>query len=131
MAGPAGAFHDQSRRPPYGAPRHGGSLQTMNLTVKEQDVNTLFGIHDENLRLIEDAFKVRVTARGPEIFVQGEPSDVTAAEKVLTELQELLERGYPLRKADVQTMVRVLKETPDANLVDFFTDQTLQSSLRK
>ncbi|HVR43868.1 MAG TPA: PhoH family protein [Thermoanaerobaculia bacterium] len=103
----------------------------MNLTVRDRDITTLFGVQDENLRLIEDAFKVRIAARGSEISVQGAPNDVAVAEKVLGELQELIERGYPFRKADLQTMVRVLKETPQANLVEFFTDETLQSSLRK
>ncbi|HSN67770.1 MAG TPA: PhoH family protein [Thermoanaerobaculia bacterium] len=103
----------------------------MNVTVKDQDVTTLFGIHDENLRIIEDAFKVRISARGSEIFVQGDDDKVAAAEKVLLELQELIEKGYPFKKADLQTMVRVLRETPEANLVDFFTDESLQGALRK
>ncbi|HEU5163180.1 MAG TPA: PhoH family protein [Thermoanaerobaculia bacterium] len=103
----------------------------MNVTVKDQDVTTLFGIHDENLRIIEDAFKVRISARGSEIFVQGGDDNVAAAEKVLLELQELIEKGYPFKKEDLQTMVRVLRETPEANLVDFFTDESLQGALRK
>ncbi len=103
----------------------------MTVTVRDQDVTTLFGIHDENLRIIEDAFKVRITARGAEISVQGEDESVAAAEKVLLELQELIERGFPFKKADLQTMVRVLRETPEANLVDFFTDESLAGALRK
>jgi phosphate starvation-inducible PhoH-like protein len=103
----------------------------MNVTVRDQDVTTLFGIHDENLRIIEDAFKVRITARGSEISVQGDEESVASAEKVLLELQELIERGYPFKKADLQTMVRVLRETPEANLVDFFTDESLAGALRK
>ncbi len=103
----------------------------MNLTIRDQDVNTLFGIHDENLRMIEEAFKVRVSARGSEISVQGESAEVASAERILREMQELIERGYPLKKADLQTMIRVVRETPEASLVDFFTDSSLQSSLRK
>ncbi|HEY0787101.1 MAG TPA: PhoH family protein [Thermoanaerobaculia bacterium] len=103
----------------------------MNVTVRDQDVTTLFGVHDENLRIIEDAFKVRITARGSEISVQGDEESVASAEKVLLELQELIERGYPFKKADLQTMVRVLRETPEANLVDFFTDESLAGALRK
>ena len=105
------------------------NVTNMNLTV--QDVTTLFGVHDENLRIIEDAFKVRITARGSEIFVQGDDGNVATAQKVLLELQELIEKGYPFKKADLQTMVRVLSETPEANLVDFFTDESLQGALRK
>ena len=103
----------------------------MPLTVRDQDVTTLFGVHDENLRIIEEAFGVRISARGSEIFVQGEPEAIKSAETVIQELQELIERGFPFKRSDLQTMVKVIKETPEANLVDFFTDETLQSSLRK
>ncbi|MFN2441801.1 MAG: PhoH family protein [Thermoanaerobaculia bacterium] len=103
----------------------------MPLTVRDQDVTTLFGIHDENLRIIEEAFGVRISARGSEIFVQGDADAVKSAETVIQELQELIERGFPFKRSDLLTMVKVIKETPEANLVDFFTDETLQSSLRK
>ena len=103
----------------------------MNVTVKDEDITTLFGVQDENLRIIESAFNVRISARGSEITLQGGDEDVSTAGKVINELQKLLDRGYPIRKSDLQTMVRVLKETPEANLVDFFTDESLQGSLRK
>ena len=46
----------------------------MNVTLSDDGVTTLFGVHDENLRLIEGAFGVRISARGNEIFVRGDES---------------------------------------------------------
>jgi phosphate starvation-inducible protein PhoH and related proteins len=103
----------------------------MALTLNESSVNTLFGIHDENLRIIESAFKVRISARGNELHVQGEESDVAATEKLFRELEELLDRGHALSKADIGTAVRVLREKPEASLVDFFSDEALQATLRR
>ncbi|MEO8216246.1 MAG: PhoH family protein [Acidobacteriota bacterium] len=103
----------------------------MSLTLNDSAVTTLFGIHDENLRLVEQAFHVRISARGSEIFFQGEESNVTLAEKLLKQLNDLVDRGHQLKKSDLITAIRVLREKPDVNLVDFFAGDSLQPALRK
>ena len=103
----------------------------MELTLDEKGIHTLFGNHDENLRIIEDEFNVRVSARGSEVHVAGEPGPVAAVEKLLGEIQQLIGEGYPMKKSDVLTGVRVLRDKPDTNLVDFFTDDAIQPSLRR
>ena len=47
----------------------------MELTLDEQETHTLFGNHDENLRMIEDEFGVKISSRGNEIIVQGAAED--------------------------------------------------------
>jgi len=103
----------------------------MELTLDEQGTHTLFGNHDENLRMIEDAFDVRISARGTEIKVNGDAGSVAPVEKLLAQMQQLIESGYPLRKSDVMTGVRVLREKPDTNLVDFFSDDSLQPAVKR
>jgi phosphate starvation-inducible protein PhoH and related proteins len=103
--------------------------KTIELTLDERQTHTLFGNHDENLRAIEDAFQVKISSRGGEIFVTGENSG--QVENLLGQLQQLIGQGFPMQKSDVATGVRVLREQPDANLVDFFTDESLQASLRR
>jgi phosphate starvation-inducible PhoH-like protein len=104
---------------------------TLNLTLNEEGVTTLFGVHDENLRMIETAFHVRISARGSEVFVQGGAEDIAATEKLLGEMQELLDRGYPLKKSDIFTGVRIARDRPETNLVEFFADDSLQPALRR
>jgi len=104
---------------------------SIELTLDEQQTHTLFGHHDENLRTIEDAFDVKISSRGNEIFVGGDPRDIAATQKLFDELQQLIERGYPMKKSDVQTAVRVARDKPDTNLVDFFTDEAVPSSIRR
>ena len=103
----------------------------MNLTLNEEGVTTLFGVHDENLRMIETAFHVKISARGSEVFVQGSADDVAATEKLLGEMQELLDQGYPLKKSDIFTGVRVARDRPETNLVEFFADDSLLPALRR
>jgi phosphate starvation-inducible PhoH-like protein len=103
----------------------------MELTLDEQGMHTLFGNHDENLRLIEDTFAVRISSRGNQINVQGSANDVEPVERLLGQMQRLIEQGYPLKKSDVSTGVRVLRDKPDIDLIDFFTDDSLQPALKR
>ena len=80
------------RLPPQGAapisdPSHA-------VTLPETGLTALFGIADENLRAIEDAFGVRLQARGSEIsVVGGEAAAQDAARRLLTGLSDLLAGG--------------------------------------
>ena len=103
---------------------------SIELTLNEQQSHTLFGTHDENLRTIEDAFDVKVSSRGNEVFVSGSGGGVAVAQKAVSELQQLVAQGYPLKKSDVQTAVRVVRDKPDTNLVEFFTDDKVGQSVR-
>ena len=104
---------------------------TIELTLDERQAHTLFGNHDENLRTIEDAFDVKISSRGNEIFVSGGESNRAAVQKLLGELQQLITQGYPMQKSDVATGVRVMRDKPEMNLVDFFTDDSLNSAIRR
>jgi phosphate starvation-inducible PhoH-like protein len=103
----------------------------MELTLDEQGQHLLFGNHDENLRLIEDTFAVRISSRGDQIAVQGAPDNVAAVEKLLAAMQQLIGQGYPLKKSDISTGVRVLRDRPETDLVDFFTDDSLHPALKR
>ncbi|MDP9192382.1 MAG: PhoH family protein [Acidobacteriota bacterium] len=103
----------------------------IELTLDEQRAHTLFGNHDENLRTIEDAFGVKISSRGKEIFVGGSAENRAIVEKMIDEMQRLIEQGYPLKKSDVQTAVRVMRDKPLTNLVDFFTDDAIGQAVRR
>jgi phosphate starvation-inducible PhoH-like protein len=83
----------------------------------------LFGIRDENLRRIEDAFGVRISARGEEVRIQGDPANVATVKHLIQELGRLIERSFRPSPKDVETAVRVLTEDPSASLVGFFIDE--------
>src|SRR6266480_2756524 len=103
----------------------------MELRLDDEGTQALFGTRDENLRMLEDEFGVKISSRGNEIFVQGKDESVKPVEKLLGEMQDLIEQGYPLKKSDLSTGVRVLRDRPDTNLVDFFTDDVLQAAVRR
>src|SRR5437764_6168693 len=103
----------------------------MELTLDDEGTHTLFGNRDENLRMLEDEFRVKISSRGGEIHIQGNAENVAPVEKLLGEMQELIENGYPLKKSDLSTSVRVLRDRPETNVVDFLTDDVLQVAVRR
>jgi phosphate starvation-inducible PhoH-like protein len=103
----------------------------MELTLDEQGAHALFGNHDENLRMLEEEFRVKISSRGSEIFVKGDAESVAPVEKILGQMQELITRGYPIKKSDVLTAMRVLRDKPEASVVEFFTDDAVQQSVRR
>ena len=103
----------------------------MELRLDDEGTHALFGNRDENLRMLEDEFHVKISSRGGEIFVQGDAENVAPVEKLLGEMQDLIEQGYPLKRSDLSTSVRVLRDRPETNLVDFFTDDAVQPAVRR
>jgi len=103
----------------------------MELTLNEQGAHQLFGNHDENLRMLEDEFGVKISSRGSEIVVKGAAEDVGSVERLLAQMQELIGKGYPVKKSDFSTGMRVVRDKPDTNLVDFFTDDSIQPAIRR
>ncbi|HEY2740481.1 MAG TPA: PhoH family protein [Thermoanaerobaculia bacterium] len=101
------------------------------VTLAEEGLDTLFGIHDENLRRIERTFDVSLTARGNELHIQGEPERVQAVERLLSGLNAVTERGYRFRPGDVQTAIRVASEAPDTSLIDFFFPEGMMAAVRR
>ena len=90
------------------------------LTLAEEGIEQLYGVHDENLRRIEAAFGVEVAARGNQLMIDGEAGGVAAARNVLEQLSKLVGAGHRLKPEDVATAIRVVSEDPQASLLDFF-----------
>ena len=78
------------------------------------------GNQDDHLRRLERAFGVTVAARGASFSVEGDETGVTPTVAVLVQFDELLEKGHKLSGSDLQTAIRVLKESSDASLLEFF-----------
>ncbi len=100
------------------------------MILPEAGVNALFGIADENLRAIEEAFGVRLASRGNEISVVGEGEPQTIVRRLLAELSELIALGYPLKTSDVATAIRVKTEDPSSSLVEFFLESPFGPTLK-
>ncbi len=101
------------------------------LTLADEGIEQLFGARDENLRRIEAAFGVEISARGGQLSLDGSPQAVAVVRHLLEQLSKLVEAGYRLRAEDVATAIRVVSEDPMASLVDFFAGDAPAATTRR
>ena len=101
------------------------------LTLPERGIESLFGTHDENLKRIEQAFEVQLAARGNRLQIEGDAESTPVVEHLFVQLGALLETGYQLKPVDVETSIRVVQESPQASLVDFFLADGVLAAVRR
>jgi phosphate starvation-inducible PhoH-like protein len=90
------------------------------ITMPDEGIETLFGSLDENLRSLESALGVRLKTSGHDIVIDGDQEDVARAERAFEQLGGLLREGYRFARGDVKTAARLLVDTPEIELQDFF-----------
>ena len=77
---------------------------------------SLFGSFDENIKLIEREFNVRVIVRGAELKIQGDVEDLMQAEKAVEGLLHLLGKGEALNEQNVRYVISMVKEGSEEGL---------------
>src|SRR5258706_5673489 len=83
---------------------------------------TRAGGRSEIIKLIEQRFGVHIGQRGNVFLISGEPDRVGLVEKLLGQLNQLIQRKYPLGLEDVEQASKVLLADPDADLKEIFLD---------
>jgi phosphate starvation-inducible PhoH-like protein len=108
-------------------------MKTIILDGKALEV--LVGSLDETLRLIEERFGVRVSARGDRVTVEGDGDDggrrEDRVERLLRQLAALHERGLAVRREDIRTAIGLVERDPDVRLADHFVHARLRPSAKK
>ncbi|MCX7923516.1 MAG: PhoH family protein [Clostridia bacterium] len=83
----------------------------------------LFGNFDENIRIIEDAFSVRILSRDHEIRITGELDNTEKAQKVVQKLIEIAQKGDIITRQNVSYLVQLAEENKvdkaDGYLADY------------
>lgn len=101
------------------------------ITFPERDLELLSGTLEENFRYLTERLRIKVTARGDTVTLDGEAEAVAVAEKLLRDLGTLVASGYSVGKEEFRTALRVLEEDRSANLVEFFTDASIPESVKR
>jgi len=66
----------------------------------------LFGDFDSNLRQLTERFHVKIYAKGLEVFVAGEKTDVKSARKVLKHMLRVIRKKGSFDKDEIENMAR-------------------------
>ena len=98
------------------------------IQIPDEGAESLFGTYDENLKQLETQFGVRIRTAGKELIVEGEPTDVARAEKVLDQLAGLVRGGYRLAKGDVKTAAQLVAQDEAVELSDYFLRSATKSA---
>ncbi|WP_136799699.1 MULTISPECIES: PhoH family protein [Desulfosediminicola] len=83
----------------------------------------LFGDLNRNLHIIENSSGVKISARGNNLNISGFQHDVEIASELLSQLYELIGKGYPVYSSDFAFGLRILESTPKARLDKIFLDK--------
>ncbi|GGG71604.1 phosphate starvation protein PhoH [Corynebacterium pelargi] len=93
--------------------KHASTTRTVG--VDAQHLQTIMGIHDENLKVLENQLDVSIFARGDAISIAGAEHEVARAMRVLKELQSVARRGHVITPDTVKhTVTMVSVEAPDS-----------------
>jgi phosphate starvation-inducible PhoH-like protein len=91
----------------------------IRVSVPDRGLETLFGTHDENLRFVEETFKVRIKSQGSELLVEGEDRPAVAAGQVFEQLVQMMKDGYAVGSGDVRLAAQLLSRDGEARIRDY------------
>ncbi len=95
--------------------------QSFSIDRMEQAVS-LFGSFDENIKLIEKEFGVRVISRGSEIKIQGDEENVDKTKRAVNSLLTLINKGETLTEQNVRYVISLVKDGNDDKLLSMAGD---------
>ncbi len=104
---------------------------TFRITVDEANAGRLYGTRDENLRYLEERLGVSIAARGREVSIEGPDDGAQIAARLLESFDTLMAAGGDIGREEYRTGVRVLEEDLQVDLVDFFLDASISTTLKR
>jgi len=94
-------------------------------------LETLFGVHDQNIKLLESLLDVTVNARGHNITVNGEADDVATAERILEDFAQLFAEGKQFTDRELREAFNQIAEDRAYSLRDYFTKSRFSPAGKK
>ncbi len=93
-------------------------------------IENLFGIRDENIRMLEKGLGVSTRLNANSLAIEGEPAAVSRAENILQDYFALVNEGAVFRNGDLNSLLRVVTDDPEVSLRALF-DSGRQRSFGK
>lgn len=96
-----------------------------------EQARKLLGRNDENIKIVESAFNVRVIPRGNELLISGASGEVETVTGLFRRLLEAMSDGRSISSAEFRYVVDMTKEGDEDKLGDLFSDVILVSAKGK
>ena len=107
------------------------SFEKRHQFKSHDEAKSLFGRHDEHLRLIEEEYNVQLFSQGEELVVTGEKEAVTKAAELIDKLLIIIRSGTLLKKHEVQYAIRTAKQDRADELPGIYLDRIEVPSKRQ
>ncbi len=91
------------------------------IELPPRGLETLFGVHDQNIKYLESLLDVRINARGQDVSIDGNPKDVETAERILEDFSELFKEGRQFTDKELREAFAQIAEDRAFSLRDYFT----------
>lgn len=101
------------------------------IELPPRGLETLFGVHDQNIKYLESLLDIRINARGQDVSIDGDPKDVETAERILEDFAELFQEGRTFTDKELREAFAQIAEDRAFSLRDYFTKTRFNPSGKK
>jgi len=91
------------------------------IELPPRGLETLFGVHDQNIKYLESLLDIRINARGQDVSIDGDPKDVDTAERILADFADLFQEGRQFTDKELREAFAQIAEDRAFSLRDYFT----------
>ena len=101
------------------------------IELPPRGLETLFGVHDQNIKYLETLLDVRINARGQDVSIDGDPKDVETAERILEDFSDLFKEGRQFTDKELREAFAQIAEDRAFSLRDYFTKSRFNPAGKK
>jgi phosphate starvation-inducible protein PhoH and related proteins len=91
------------------------------IELPPRGLETLFGVHDQNIKYLETLLAVRIDARGQDVSIDGDPADVETVQRILEDFSDLFKEGGHFTDKELREAFAQIAEDRAFSLRDYFT----------
>ena len=99
-----------------------GNISIIRSYVLRNRLSVFFGSFDENIKLIEREFGVRITCRDSELKIEGDVENAAKARTVIESLLQFLSRGEALSEQNIRYCISLVKEGSEEKIEELAGD---------
>ena len=93
----------------------------IKIELPPRGLETLFGVHDQNIKYLESLLDVRIDARGQDVSIDGDPADVETVQRILEDFSDLFKEGKHFTDKELREAFAQIAEDRAFSLRDYFT----------
>jgi phosphate starvation-inducible PhoH-like protein len=91
------------------------------IELPPKGLETLFGVHDQNVKYLESLLDIQINGRGHSLTVDGDPKDVETVERILEDFSALFAEGRQFTDKELREAFAQIAEDRAYSLRDYYT----------